>query len=407
MQDTLKTERIYTMLMSGTIHIGTLFQSTSGKQTYDSSLCEIGRVGKNRFKGFDARLATLILLFIAFISCVEEIEFSLSGDERPYVVINGKVTNLPGPYKVEIMRSGVFSDEQARFPSPISNATVVIEDDLGAQFELAETEPGIYLTVDSAFVGKPGRAYFVQATLPDGGVYRSTPEILKSPITIDRVHIAFKTTDELNETGNIVSQTRLKLLINTQIPSEGMTLFKWDAEGEFAFQDTGQPFANIPSKICWIKDDINTNVVSISDDRLAAGQFIRDQEIISQNFHDRTEFKFYRKYLFKVYQESLTKSAHTYWSEVKQTLERKGGLFESPPDMVRGNISNIHNTGEIALGYFYAAGVDTKMLFVSREDAGGQPWLCNIEEYQGAMDQRCIDCLLFRNSTDVKPTYWE
>jgi hypothetical protein len=89
------------------------------------------------------------------LACKKVIQVDLH-DAASRVVIEGEITNVPGPYQVKISRSVVFSDPNV-FP-PVRGASVVILDSTnGNSYTLTESAPGIYTTND--LQGTPKHTY--------------------------------------------------------------------------------------------------------------------------------------------------------------------------------------------------------------------------------------------------------
>jgi hypothetical protein len=97
-----------------------------------------------------------VVLVLLLSSCEQVISVDLN-QTAPQVVIEGIVTDQSGPYAVSLSRSGNYF-EQSLFLPPVSNALVVLSDDLGDQDTLKEGNPGIYRS-SLIFRGTPGRTY--------------------------------------------------------------------------------------------------------------------------------------------------------------------------------------------------------------------------------------------------------
>lgn len=95
----------------------------------------------------------LIALFL-FGSCTKEIEINLNGS-NPQIVIEGNISDNPGPYLVKITKSVNFNN--ANDYPPVSGAFVVISDDTGVIDTLIETISGLYQT--QKIEGTQGRTY--------------------------------------------------------------------------------------------------------------------------------------------------------------------------------------------------------------------------------------------------------
>ncbi len=96
-----------------------------------------------------------ILFSTVFFSCQKVVNINLNASSPRYVV-EGNVTNLPGPYLVKITKSVNF-DQDNIFPT-VSGALVLLTDNTaGLADTLKETSPGNYQTV--SLNGIPGHKY--------------------------------------------------------------------------------------------------------------------------------------------------------------------------------------------------------------------------------------------------------
>jgi hypothetical protein len=123
---------------------------------------------------------TLILCTALFFSaCEKVIDIDLNSSE-PKVVIEGSITDQPGPYTIRISKTVNF-DEPNTFPA-VSGAMVQISDDAGNYETLTETAtPGIYST--NTIQGVPGRTYTLTVAIA-GNTY-SAVSTMPQPVSID------------------------------------------------------------------------------------------------------------------------------------------------------------------------------------------------------------------------------
>lgn len=138
---------------------------------------------------------SFIGVFAVFIttSCSEKIDLKLK-DSEPRIVIEGWVSDKPGPYFVGVTKSRLYSDNN-QFEG-IPAATVVISDDAGNRDTLIETAlAGIYQT--NFIQGTVGRTYRLDVTA-EGTTYTSVCK-MNPPVNIDSVVI----TPETNFQGEI------------------------------------------------------------------------------------------------------------------------------------------------------------------------------------------------------------
>ncbi|WP_153391715.1 DUF4249 domain-containing protein [Chryseobacterium vaccae] len=108
----------------------------------------------------------IILSLFLFTACQKEIDLDLE-DQSGNIVIEGNITNQPGPYFVKITRSVAFTQNN-QYPA-VTGATVILSDNTGQAETLQYVGNGKYQT-SSAFVGASGRTYTLKINA-DGKQY--------------------------------------------------------------------------------------------------------------------------------------------------------------------------------------------------------------------------------------------
>jgi hypothetical protein len=103
---------------------------------------------------------------LLFSSCQQVVSVDLN-KANPQIVIEGVVKDQPGPYSVVLSKTGSYFDTSLVTP-PVSDALVIMADDLGHRDTLQETVPGTYET--STIQGVPGNVYSL-AVLEGGKEY--------------------------------------------------------------------------------------------------------------------------------------------------------------------------------------------------------------------------------------------
>lgn len=116
-------------------------------------------------------MKTFIFLFslmILFTSCEKVVELDLENADAT-LVIEGNITNQPGPYYVKLTKTLTF--EQSGIYPGVENAQVIISDNTGISDTLKYIENGIYAT--SKLEGTEGRTYTLTVK-SDGKTYTAT-----------------------------------------------------------------------------------------------------------------------------------------------------------------------------------------------------------------------------------------
>lgn len=123
----------------------------------------------------------VFILLISCYACKKVISVNLN-DAAPQIVVEGIITNTPGPYQVQITRTVNFSASNT-FP-PVTGATVKITDKTAALTDiLTETTPGIYTT--HLIQGIPGHSY--QLDIISGSQTYTASSTMPQPVPLDSV----------------------------------------------------------------------------------------------------------------------------------------------------------------------------------------------------------------------------
>jgi hypothetical protein len=138
------------------------------------------------------------------LACKKTIQVHLD-DAPPRIVIEGEITNQPGPYQVKVSRTVAFS-EPNDFP-PVSGATVEVTDSNNSiRYSFTETSPGVYA---GNFTGVPKHSYYMVVDA-DGQQYTSM-STMPEAVPLDSVSFAVNT--------DFNGKKALNAVVNFQDPS--------------------------------------------------------------------------------------------------------------------------------------------------------------------------------------------
>jgi hypothetical protein len=150
------------------------------------------------------------------------------------------------------------------------------------------------------------------------------------------------------------------------------------------------------------------------------------------NFVSNETSRLESRYSLLVKQFAINKDSHNYWSQMRSQTTDAGGLYETQPAQLQGNIYNVNNPNELVMGYFDVVSISEKRIFVgpypflfsdigcglwiieSKADFGDIPmgWkyligLTGERKYPyGMADNFCFDCTARGGSTD-RPDFWK
>jgi hypothetical protein len=126
----------------------------------------------------------LALVFLTIVTACEKVIDLDLNSASPKFVIEGHVTNGPGPYLVKVTKTRNFSDDN-NFEG-ITNAFIMISDNQGNRDTLVQTQPGRYYTTTLA--GVPGRTYFLEVRIENETYAAQSTMPIQVPLDSVRVN---------------------------------------------------------------------------------------------------------------------------------------------------------------------------------------------------------------------------
>lgn len=344
----------------------------------------------------------LILLVLSMLSgCIDPLNLNTEkGTER--LVVDGLITNEPAPFSVRLSLSEPYGSYVGNYNSTVRNATVIISDDKGNKETLTESKPGLYTTTGNGLQGQIGNTYTLTIKTKEGKEYTSTPELLAPISDIANLYTEVREQKILNSSGNEETIYVLDVFVDAQDPLDQKNYYMWQWEGVYQVSTQPQdykekvrgiwvPKPKVCCAVCWLTEF--TNSINVKDDRLINGRQVKRHLVTQIPINERT---FGSKYHIEIKQTSISEAAYDYWNMLKTQVSNVGNIQEPPPASIIGNISNVQDPKEKALGYFGASAVVKKSIFIKREELGLNPGELVFPD----------DYLVLPNSTTEKPLYW-
>lgn len=301
-----------------------------------------------------------------FISCKESYWPDLEGRYQNLLVVDGMISNEPGPYIIKLSQSSPVGDPGY---IPVGGYTIIIRDDQGNEEELFETEGGTYSTLADGIQGVIGRHYKLEITAPSGKIFGSDYELLREPTGIESVYpvIEYHESNELNH-----DIAGYQFYINTTLAEQANNYYLWnltstyeykaDLKIRYIYDGTFRPFMAWDSlRTCWKTDNI-MEIFTYSTTSLNE-PVLRNYPLNYVNTETR---ELSIRYSLLVKQLTISENAYKFWTLAKEQNSEIGGLHPQQPFQIRGNIKSLDNSDDFILGYFMVAGVAEKRIFVDR-----------------------------------------
>lgn len=373
-------------------------------------------------------MKNFLLLFFSSIfigSCIDRINIDVPNYNTSQLVVDGVITDEPGPYTVQVSRSASVENFFLKFSKGVEGAKVTLSDSAGPSEILIEKEAGVYQTRVDGIRGIVGHSYSIKIETKDGKLYQSIPDTMKPVGELDSLYYEPESYLPLND------QTRygFRFYINASGVPDIDNLVRWKFTSIFQIYaepklHTTSPDCKKDPRLCsgWVLDERN-QLKKISDNctccacwvtryedkpKVSDNQFVENSSVkkIEVGYIPLEYFPFQEgKYRAEVKQMSLSKEAFDYWRLIQAQKEGATSLFQPPIGKIRSNIFE-RNGADQVLGVFYASAVRKKQIYLGYKDVQAKfsripLWDCE----KGKIAESCI--LAFPNSSNVPPADWK
>ncbi|PLW94404.1 MAG: hypothetical protein C0591_13025 [Marinilabiliales bacterium] len=284
------------------------------------------------------------------------------------IVVEGMITNTPGPYTVYLSVSAGLDKPEF---IPLSGYSVIISDDQGNMELLTQIEPGVYMTSADGIQGVIGRSYKLGIfSYDDNNIYESAYELLRKPVEIEDVYsdIEFHTDSdyEYNLSG-------YQFYVDTKTAEQDTNYLLWQMDYTYQYE------ANYLAR--YVYDNYQMETMHPSDSLLTCWKTGKRKEIITNKTENLSEPTLKKiplcyittetkelsiRYSLLVKQHTISYEAYRFWNQLEEFKEDTYWLYAKQPYPIKGNLECTSDGDEIILGYFMVAGVDEKRVFVDR-----------------------------------------
>jgi hypothetical protein len=368
----------------------------------------------------------ICLLWIVLGSCVDPFKIDVA-DAQEQLVVDGMITDQPGPYTVRLFRSKDL-DDQISNNLNVSGASVVISNSDGVSETLVETAPGTYNTTASGMHGMVGKTYILRITLPDGTVYESTPETLASVGNIRNVYREFIQVESPVGSDYVNAKNGFQVYVDADVlpDQEGRVRWRvtrtfeiktypaqrqrylstagggsvlipdppacsgWTYSARFGLQN---PISKCDCCECWITEYSQYPVLSNLNFEKSASQVK-----VPIEFVPASRRIFNQKVYLQIEQMSLSENVYNFWAGIGKQQKTGSDLFQTPPPRTTGNIRALSPNAVPALGIFAASSVKGTTMVIKHEE---------VPYYLPPIDTIKDSCLsIYKVSTAQKPLFW-
>ena len=261
-------------------------------------------------------MVLLLGLWVVLSSCEDVVDVKLEKGE-PLLVVDGWITDQPGPYTVRLKTTAPYFNNSAT-PAVIG-ATVTIQDNEGHTDILEETAPGVYAT--QAIQGKIGNQYTLKVKL--GSEAYTAETTIKRTFPIDSVGVAYQKETMGRKDGYLVKVYGKEPMGVGD--SYRLKVFRNDT------------LLNRPGELIYLED------------RYIDGNYFKGLDLGLDLFRKGDKVR--------IENHSITEDTYAFFTELSRQMQN-GGLFTDPPANVRSNIRTIQGSKK-AIGWFGGSAVSS------------------------------------------------
>ena len=310
-----------------------------------------------------------MLVLMLFPSCIVPYDPHIPDKNVNKYVVSGQVNDNSEFQSVSVSMASPIDNPNY---IPVSGCYVRIFDDKGNEYELQESDPGIYqVQIDKSYL-IPGTSFRVQILTSDGIDIKSDFDQMSECPEIDSVYFIRK---EMQSTVPGQITKGLQFYIDLNAGNINSHFFRWEAI------ETWEHHAKYPKRwwwngsvheiippdsskmVCW-STELVKNIYTLATTGLVENRYT----MLPLQFVDNHSARLMYGYSLLINQFALSETAYSYWDQLRINSNEQGGLYQKQPLSIVGNLHNYTNPDQVVLGFFGVSSVKSRRIFISNVD---------------------------------------
>jgi Domain of unknown function (DUF4249) len=328
----------------------------------------------------------LFFVLIFFNACIEKYDVELIRDNKVLVVEGLLTDNFQDPDTLKIRYSSYVNNSFYILPIPSLKPTITIVE-TKKEIPLIEYNSGSFLPPKD-FKIRANEQYVLKFTV-DGQQYESTPESYTPTPPISKIYEKFNPKSKLSEDGKTYSISNEVFIDFTDSPNQ-KNYYLWrytdyetlfycttcyrpniyssftqscsieipsfiESDNYYDYECQGECYAIIKSK------GINQMTDLVSDGALITSRLVA-----------QIPYYYQGGCLVEVQQMCISPEAYAFYNNLDLQSQKSGGLADTPPAAIIGNIRNLNNSSEKVVGYFGVVNIQKKKIWIDRKETTGK-----------------------------------
>ncbi len=272
---------------------------------------------------FNKHILIIFSLIVFITSCEDVIQLDLNNGVTT-LVVNGFISDQPGPYTINLSRSGNYFESNTFVAE--TGAIVIISDNEGGRDTLKEKSAGSYNTTH--IQGTPGKTYTLSITTGDKKIYTAA-SYLPPPVPIDSIHYEVRIRNGFGPPSTSTQPQSYQASCYYTDPASTVNYYRFKFYKNDTLSDPESYF---------IANDLVTNGQSVS--QRIRGRFALNDSIKADMF-------------------TMDKNGYDFYNDLQKLINDQTSIVAS--NAPSNPINNISNG---ALGYFGAYGITSKKISI-------------------------------------------
>lgn len=333
-----------------------------------------------------------IIFLIAMVSCIDQIPITVDENKNEYLIIDAQLSDANKSHQINLKINGPEStDFQADIP--VDDAEIKVIENGAIEYEFLNSGQGRYINQNLEI--REGNTYLLRLRYR-GILYESTQEQVLPSIPIAEISTLVTTETENNAAGNLVALNFVNIFVNADLPIDENVYLKYRVQGIYTYNENATQ-SNLNPKICYVNEIIDLdNIVTVKGEEILDG-VLRNQQVLRKT----SDYRFSQNYCLTVIQERISRESYDFWKLVENEYTRTGDIFENPPGVLRGNISEKESTEVSAIGLFSVSSTASMKMLITPAMAGNPRSECSGRPSN--RPSRCINCQSIFGSSLIKP----
>ncbi len=336
------------------------------------------------------------LFLLLLSSCIKRFEPEIKNPDAVKYIIDGQVNRGDS---IQVVKVSTTSSLFKPMERPVSGCIVKIIDGKGTEYPATDVWNGKYEAVIPENELVPGAIFKVDIQVATGDhIVSDFDEIQDCPV-LNSVYYFRK---EFPTQNPFYFTKGIQFYLDFNATNITCRNFRFDVIETWEYTATFPDYAE--RRVCWVTSKVRDIFVITTKNQIQNIYTHFPLHFVDNYSSQRLRFG----YSLLVSQYSLSDAAWLYWQKLKVNTDEQGGLYESQPMQIKGNMHNLTDPSRDVLGFFGASTKNSRRIFVSNVPGLPDEFVeCRpVTDPNERPNPECKDCTAKVGGTNIMPDFW-